>query len=70
MKLFFRIFFLLISFQLTYSQSPTCATASAMCSGQGGPYNNTSTTTPGGNQAGYGNIANCNPNHPQPAVAF
>ena len=62
MKLFFRIFFLLISFQLTYSQSPTCATASAMCTGQGGPYNNTSNTTPGGNQDGYGNIVGCGGN--------
>ncbi len=59
MKLFFRIFFLLISFHLTYSQSPTCATASAMCSGQGGPYNNTNTTTPGGNQTGIGAITGC-----------
>jgi gliding motility-associated-like protein len=59
MKLFFRIFYLLISFQLTYSQSPTCATASAMCSGQGGPYNNTNTTTPGGNQTGIGPITGC-----------
>ena len=59
MKLFFRIFFLVISFHLTYSQSPTCATASAMCSGQGGPYNNTNTTTPGGNQTGIGAITGC-----------
>ena len=62
MKLFFRIFFLVISFHLTYSQSPTCATASAMCTGQGGPYNNTSTTTPGGDQDGYGNIVGCGGN--------
>jgi gliding motility-associated-like protein len=59
MKLFFRIFFLLISFNLTYAQSPDCATASAMCSGQGGPYLNTHTGTPGGNQAGYGPITAC-----------
>ena len=59
MKLFFRIFLLLISFNLTYSQSPTCATASAMCTGQGGPYNNTYPGTPGGNQTGYGPITAC-----------
>ena len=59
MKLFFRILFLCISFNITYSQSTTCATASAMCSGQGGPYNNTNTGTVGGNQAGYGPITGC-----------
>jgi len=59
MKLFFRIFLLVISFNLTYSQSPTCATASAMCTGQGGPYNNTYPGTPGGNQTGYGPIIGC-----------
>ena len=59
MKLFFRIFFLWISFNLTYAQSPTCENASAMCSGQGGPYLNTHTGTPGGNQAGYGPITAC-----------
>lgn len=30
-----------------------------MCSGQGGPYNNTNTTTPGGNQTGIGAITGC-----------
>ena len=59
MKLFFRILFLCLSFNLTYSQSTTCETASAMCSGQGGPYNNTNTGTAGGNQAGYGPITGC-----------
>lgn len=59
MKLFFRILFLCISFNITYSQSTTCATASAMCSGQGGPYNNTNTGTTGGNQTGYGPITGC-----------
>jgi len=59
MKLFFRILFLCISFNITYSQSTTCATASAMCSGQGGPYNNTNTGTAGGNQTGYGPITAC-----------
>lgn len=50
---------MILSFNLTYAQSPTCETASAMCSGQGGPYNNTSTTTPGGNQTGIGPITGC-----------
>lgn len=50
MKIFIKILFLCISFNLTYAQSPTCATASAMCSGQGGPYNNTSGGAP--NSAG------------------
>jgi len=59
MKIFIKILFLFISFNLTYAQSPTCATASAMCTGQGGPYNNTSSTTPGGNQTGYGPITGC-----------
>jgi gliding motility-associated-like protein len=59
MKLFFRILFLCVSFNITYSQSTTCATASAMCSGQGGPYNNTNTGTAGGNQTGYGPITGC-----------
>ena len=59
MKIFIKILFLFISFNLTYAQSPTCATASAMCTGQGGPYNNTSNTTPGGNQTGYGPITGC-----------
>jgi gliding motility-associated-like protein len=59
MKLFFRILFLCISFNITYSQSTTCETASAMCSGQGGPYNNTNTGTTGGNQTGYGPITGC-----------
>jgi gliding motility-associated-like protein len=59
MKLFFRILFLCLSFNLTYSQSTTCETASAMCSGQGGPYNNTNTGTAGGNQPGYGPITGC-----------
>ena len=62
MKIFIKILFLCISFNLTYAQSPTCATASAMCTGQGGPYNNTNTGTVGGNQTGYGQITNCNPN--------
>ena len=59
MKIFIKILFLFISFNLTYAQSPTCATASAMCTGQGGPYNNTSNTTPGGNQTGYGAVTGC-----------
>lgn len=62
MKIFIKILFLCISFNLTYAQSPTCTTASAMCTGQGGPYNNTNTGTVGGNQTGYGQITNCNPN--------
>ncbi len=41
------------------AQSPDCSSASAMCSGQGGPYNNTHSGTPGGNQTGYGPIAGC-----------
>lgn len=40
---------LLFSSVLLFSQSPTCESASAICSGQGGPYNNTNNTTPGGN---------------------
>ena len=48
--------FLFLFFSLSYSQSPTCETASAICSGQGGPYNNTNTTTAGGNAAGYGTV--------------
>lgn len=59
MKIFIKIFFLVIGINLTYAQSPTCDQASAMCTGQGGPYNNTSNTTPGGNQAGYGPITAC-----------
>lgn len=58
MKLLYKIIFLL-SFSLTFAQSPDCATASAMCSGQGGPYNNTHPGTPGGNQTGYGPITGC-----------
>lgn len=58
MKLLYKIIFLL-SISLTFAQSPDCATASAMCSGQGGPYNNTHPGTPGGNQAGYGPITAC-----------
>jgi gliding motility-associated-like protein len=50
MKIFIKIFFLVIGINLTYAQSPTCDQASAMCSGQGGPYNNTSGGTP--NNAG------------------
>ena len=53
MKLLYKIIFLL-SISLTFAQSPDCSTASAMCSGQGGPYNNTHPGTPGGNQTGYG----------------
>lgn len=59
MKILIKILFLVLSFNLTYAQSPTCDQASAMCSGQGGPYNNTSTTTPGGNQTGIGAITGC-----------
>ena len=59
MKIFIKILFLFLSFNLTYAQSPTCATASAMCTGQGGPYNNTNTGTVGGNQTGYGPITGC-----------
>jgi gliding motility-associated-like protein len=59
MKIFIKILFLFLSFNLAYAQSPTCQTASAMCSGQGGPYNNTNTTTPGGNQTGIGAITGC-----------
>lgn len=59
MKIFIKILFLVIGINLTYAQSPTCDQASAMCTGQGGPYNNTSNTTPGGNQAGYGPITAC-----------
>lgn len=62
MKILYKILFLFLSFNLTYAQSPTCETASAMCSGQGGPYNNSNTATPGGNLNGIGNITNCNPN--------
>jgi gliding motility-associated-like protein len=59
MKIFIKILFLFLSFNLAYAQSPTCQTASAMCSGQGGPYNNTNNTTPGGNQTGIGAITGC-----------
>ena len=59
MKIFIKIFFLFLSLNLTYAQSPTCSTASAMCSGQGGPYNNTNTGTTGGNQTGYGPVTGC-----------
>ncbi len=59
MKIFIKILFLFLSFNLTYAQSPSCATASAMCSGQGGPYNNTHPGTQGGNQTGYGGISGC-----------
>jgi gliding motility-associated-like protein len=59
MKIFIKILFLFLSFNLTYAQSPTCATASAMCTGQGGPYNNTYPGTVGGNQTGYGPITGC-----------
>lgn len=58
MKLLYKIIFLL-SISLTFAQSPDCSTASAMCSGQGGPYNNTHPGTPGGNQTGYGPITGC-----------
>ena len=40
MKLLYKIIFLL-GFSFAFAQSPDCSTASAMCSGQGGPYNNT-----------------------------
>lgn len=59
MKILFKILFLVLSLNLSFAQSPTCETASAMCSGQGGPYNNTSNTTPGGNQTGIGAITGC-----------
>jgi len=55
MKIFIKILFLFISFNLTYAQSPTCDQASAMCSGQGGPYNNTS----GGTSNNAGPITGC-----------
>jgi gliding motility-associated-like protein len=55
MKIFIKILFLFISFNLTYAQSPTCDQASAMCSGQGGPYNNTS----GGASNNAGPITGC-----------
>lgn len=58
MKLLYKIIFLL-GFSLAFAQSPDCSTASAMCSGQGGPYNNTYPGTPGGNQTGYGSISAC-----------
>jgi gliding motility-associated-like protein len=41
MKSFIRIFFLLISLNITYAQSPTCDQAAAMCSGNQGPFVNT-----------------------------
>lgn len=59
MKIIIRVLFLLLSIHSIYAQSPTCDQASAMCSGQGGPYNNTSNTTPGGNQTGIGAITGC-----------
>lgn len=62
MKIIIRVLFLLLSIHSIYAQSPTCETASAMCSGQGGPYNNSNTATPGGNVNGIGAITNCNPN--------
>lgn len=50
----------MLSFNLTYGQgSPNCLTASAMCTGQGGPYLNTYPGTEGGNQTGYGGITGC-----------
>ena len=55
MKIFIKIFFLFLSLNLTYAQSPTCDQASAMCSGQGGPYNNTS----GGASNDDGPITGC-----------
>jgi|APLak6261673822_1056097.scaffolds.fasta_scaffold00187_4 gliding motility-associated-like protein len=58
MKLLYKIIFLL-GFSFAFAQSPDCSTASAMCSGQGGPYNNTYPGTPGGNQVGYGPITGC-----------
>ena len=58
MKLLYKIIFLL-GFSFAFAQSPDCSTASAMCSGQGGPYNNTHPGTPGGNQTGYGPISAC-----------
>lgn len=57
---------LLFSSVLLFSQSPTCESASAICSGQGGPYNNTNNTTPGGNSGGYGTV-NCLFSTPYPA---
>ncbi|BCY28737.1 T9SS type B sorting domain-containing protein [Flavobacterium okayamense] len=57
---------LLFSSVLLFSQSPTCESASAICSGQGGPYNNTNNTTPGGNSSGYGTV-NCLFSTPYPA---
>ncbi|NHN27502.1 hypothetical protein FIA58_017620, partial [Flavobacterium jejuense] len=64
--LHFFIIITLLTFNQIYSQSPTCDTASGICSGQGGPYNNTNTTTPGGNAAGYGQV-NCLFSTPYPA---
>src|SRR5574343_2023615 len=58
MKLFYKIFFL-FRLSFAFAQSPDCSTASAMCSGQGGPYNNTHPGTTGGNQTGYGSITAC-----------
>ena len=58
MKLLYKIIFLL-SFSLTFAQSPDCSSAWPMCTGQGGPYNNTHPNTPGGNQTGYGAITGC-----------
>ena len=53
------LLFLLLGVSFAFAQSPDCSSASAMCSGQGGPYNNTHTGTPGGNQVGYGPITGC-----------
>ncbi len=58
MKLLYKIIFLL-SLNFAFAQSPDCMSASAMCSGQGGPYNNTHPGTPGGNQVGYGSVTGC-----------
>ena len=41
MKQLYKILFLLLSFSFTYAQSPTCETAAAMCSGNQGPFVNT-----------------------------
>ena len=60
---------LLIAFfisAITYSQGLNCAGADPMCSGQGGPYNNSNNTTSPGNAAGYGGV-NCLGSTPHPA---
>lgn len=57
MKLLYKILFLL-SFSFSFGQSSTCANAAAMCSGNQGPFNNTTGVTSFGSLGCLGSTPN------------